>query len=175
MTHQGMYRYNRLNFGISCAPEMYNKIIQQIFQDLPGVRNIYDDVIVYGSTEQEHDQNLLNVLNRLSEKGLTLNKEKCQFNMKYIQFMGHVLSGEGISLDQSKVKDLLETRESQSVAEIKSFLGLVNFMGKFIPNLATITEPMYRLTHKNTKFGWKAEQSEAFKLVKEKVAKITSR
>ena len=87
MTHQGMYRYKRLNFGISCAPEMYNKIIQQIFQDLPGVRSIYDDVIVYGSTKQEHDQNLLNVLNLLREKGTHI--EQREVSVQYEVYAVH--------------------------------------------------------------------------------------
>ena len=96
MTHKGMYRYKRLMFGISCAPEMYNKFIQQTLDGCDGVQSMFDDIVVHGKTTSEHDQRLDIVLRNLSDRGLTLNIDKCQFNMTHIEFMGHVLSKHGI-------------------------------------------------------------------------------
>jgi hypothetical protein len=79
MTHQGLFRYKRLMFDISCAPEMYNKIIHQALSGLPGVNSIYDDIVVHGKSEEEHNRNLEQLLCRLQEKGLTLNIDKCQY------------------------------------------------------------------------------------------------
>ena len=79
--HDGLYRYKRLMFSISCAPEMYLKVIRQVLQDCEGVHNILHDVIVHATTEEEHDQRFENVVRVMSSKGLTLNGGKCQFKM----------------------------------------------------------------------------------------------
>ena len=84
MTHKGMCRYKLLMFGISCAPEMYNKIIQQTLNGCVGIQSIFDDIVVHGKTTAEHDHRLDIVLKRLSDRGLTLNIDKCQFNMTHI-------------------------------------------------------------------------------------------
>ncbi|VDI17945.1 Hypothetical predicted protein [Mytilus galloprovincialis] len=166
MTHKGIFRYKRLMFGINCAPEMYNKVMSQVFQGLEGVRNIFDDVVVYGSTSNEHNDRLDAVLQRLEERGLTLNIVKCKFNMANIEFMGHMLSEHGIGVSQSKVEAIVNARRPESVSEIRSFLGLVNFVGRFIPNLATVAEPLHRLLHKETKFQWGPEQNDSFEKLK---------
>jgi hypothetical protein len=129
MTHQGLYRYKRLIFGISCAPEMYNKIIHQALSGLTGVSSIYDDIIVHGKNEEEHIRNLELLLQRIQAKGLTLNVDKCQFNMPQIEFMGHILSEHGIGVAESKVTTIREVRRPQIISEVKSFMGLVNFTG----------------------------------------------
>ena len=96
VTHKGLYRYKRLMFGISAAPEKYQQVIAQVFNDCDGVQNISDDIVVYGRDKQEHDQRLKRVMERLKEVGLTLNPDKCEFAMQKITFMGHVLSHRGI-------------------------------------------------------------------------------
>ena len=107
-THDGLYRYKRLMFGISCAPEMYQKVSRQVLQDCEGVHNIRDDVIVHATTEEEHDERFENVVRVLSSKGLTLNRNKCQFKMSHLEFMGHVLSARGIGPADVKVKAVVE-------------------------------------------------------------------
>ena len=89
MTHTGVYRYKRLMFGINYAPEMYNKVMNRVFQGLEGVKNIFDDVFVHTDTKEEHDKRLEDIL----EKELTLNIDKCNFNMDKIKFMGHMSRG----------------------------------------------------------------------------------
>ena len=131
-THDGLYRYKRLMFGISCAPEMYQKVIRQVLQDCEGAHNILDDVIVHATTEEEHDHRFENVVRVLSSKGLTLNRNKCQFKMSHLEFMGHVLSARGIGPADVKVKAVVEAREPKNAAEVRSFLGLVNFTARFI-------------------------------------------
>ncbi|XP_052809097.1 uncharacterized protein K02A2.6-like [Mya arenaria] len=158
MTHKGMYRYKRLMFGVSCAPEMYNKVIAQTLSGLEGVNSIFDDIIVHGRSDDEHNARLEALFERLEQKGLTLNLEKCQFNMTHVDFMGMVLSDHGVGLHESKVKAVLESRQPKTVSEVKSFLGLVNFSGRFIPNLASIAEPLRKLTRKGLPFIWDAEQ-----------------
>ena len=112
-------------FGISCAPEMYQKVIRQVLQDCEGAHNILDDVIVHATTEEEHDQRFENVVRVLSSKGLTLNCNKCQFKMSHLEFMGHVLSARGIGPADVKVKAVVEAREPKNAAEVRSFRVLL--------------------------------------------------
>jgi hypothetical protein len=139
-------------FGISAAPEKYQQVISQVFHDIEGVQNISDDIVVFERTKEEHDKRLVQVLNRIREKKLTLNKDKCEFGMDTITFMGHMLSKNGIGPTSDRVKDLVNAAEPKNASEVKSFLGLVNFSARYIPNLATISEPLRKLTRKNEQF-----------------------
>jgi transposase InsO family protein len=166
ITHKGLYRYRRLMFGISSAPEKYQQVIQQVLQGIDGVKNISDDIVVYGETQAEHDRRVRQVMERLRDKGLTLNYEKCCFSMSELTFMGHVLSGRGVSIAENKVKAVKEARAPNTPTEVRSFLGLVNYSCRFIPNLATKSEPLRRLTKKDEPFLWGKEQEEAFRELK---------
>ncbi|XP_048729723.2 uncharacterized protein K02A2.6-like [Ostrea edulis] len=121
VTHKGLFRYKRLMFGVSCAPELYQKVMQQVLQGCEGVHNIMDDIIVHASCQAEHDKCLENVVRVLRDKGITLNKDKCQFNMSQVVFMGHVLSDRGIGPADVKVKAVVEAREPKNSAEVRSF------------------------------------------------------
>ena len=174
-THCGLYRYKRLMFGITSAPEVYQHIIQQVLQGCEGVQNIADDIIVHGPTVELHDQRLTTVLERLQERGLTLNPEKCEFRIPRITFMGHHVSEKGIGPTQAKVEAVLNAREPQSAAEVRSFLGLVNFCSRFIPDLATTAEPLRKLTRtKTTPFVWGKEQARSFQELKDKMSSAES-
>ena len=161
-------------FGISCAPEMYNKIIHQALGGLTGVSSIYDDIIVHGKNEEERCRNLELLLQRIQAKGLTLSVDKCHFNMPQIEFMGHILSEHGIGVAESKVTATRDARRPQIVSEVKSFMGLVNFTIRFIPNLATLGESLNRLMKKEQPFVWGKEQDAAFVKLKEVLTNASS-
>ena len=171
VTYKGLYRYKRLMFGISSAPELYQHIIQQVLIGCEGASNIHDDIIVHGRTVEEHDCRLRQTLQRIQEKGLTLNKEKCTFRMTELTFMGYLLSHKGIGPTASRVKAVLDAKEPQSASEVRSFLGLVNFSARFIPDLSTIAEPLRVLTRKQTQFVWAQKQQVAFDSLKEVLAR----
>ena len=166
VTHLGLFRYTRLFFGVNSAPELYQHVIRQVLQNCPGAANIADDIIVHGKTKAEHDERLQKVFQTLLNAGLTLNKEKCQFGMSQLEFMGHLISHRGLGPTQTRVEGIREAREPQSATEVRSFLGLVNFCSRFIPNLASVSEPLRRLTKQNVKFEWKHEQKKAFRNLK---------
>ena len=170
ITHKGVYQYKRLMFGVSCAPEIYNKIIMQLLDKCQGVHSIFDDIVVHGSSEEEHDKRLHDVFTVLQEKGLTLNYDKCKFNLPEVEFMGHILSGKGVGLSSEKVEAIQKARRPESTSEIRSFLGLVNFSGRFIPDLATLADPLRKLTKKDEPFVWTAEQQNAFETLKDKLS-----
>ena len=170
VTHKGLYRYKRLMFGISCAPEIYQHVIQQVLTGCEGAANIADDIIVHGRDMEDHDRKLTKVLEYLQKRGLTLNREKCQFRMPQLTFMGKVLSERGVGPTETKVEAVLKAREPENATEVRSFLGLVNFNARFMPNLATIAEPLRRLTKKDDPFKWKKAQQQAFDKLKKDLA-----
>ncbi|CAC5404852.1 unnamed protein product [Mytilus coruscus] len=170
VTHKGLFRYKRLMFGISCAPELYQNIMQQVLQGCEGVHNIMDDIIVHASNQVEHDKCVENVVRVLQDKGITLNNDKCEFNMSKVVFMGHVLSGRGIGPADVKVQAVVEARDPRTSAEVRSFLGLVNYSARFISDLATISAPLRALTRKNATFTWGKDEQRSFDELKRRLA-----
>ena len=157
-THAGLWRYKRLNFGVSAAPEIFQNEIRQALEGLKCVRNLSDDIIVFGKSQSEHDANLEALLERLREKNLTLNKDKCSFNRNKISFFGYVFSDQGISADPNKVDAIKNADRPKNASEVKSFLGMTNFVSRFIPNYSTLTEPLRKLVRGDTKFKWTNNQ-----------------
>ena len=149
---------------------MYQHVIQQSLQGCEGVANISDDIIIHGKNTEEHDRRLQPVLERLKEKNLTLNAEKCRFHITQMVFMGLVLSDNGISPAEDKVKAIVEAREPQSASEVRSFLGLANYNARFIPDFATVAEPLRRLTKKGVRFEFGEEQKNAFNELKRRLS-----
>ena len=172
-THAGLFRYKRLMFGVSSAPEIYQYTIQQVLKDCPGSKNMTDDIIIYADSVEEHDRRLEKVLTTLKENGLTLNKDKCVYRMDQLQFMGFLLSEKGIGPSSEKVKAVRNAERPKSASEVRSFLGLVNFNARFIPDLATKSEALRKLTRKDNSFKWGTEQEKAFQTLKDDLAKAT--
>lgn len=169
--HNGVYRYKRLIFGVSSASEQYQHEIANALAGIEGVENISDDVIVHASDQETHDKRLHAVMKRLSDCGLTLNSEKCQFNMDRLVFMGILLTQKGIGPTAERVRAVTEAREPKNAAEVRSFLGLVGFSRRFIPQFATLSEPLRRLTRKETTFTFGSEQKQAFQTLKTELAR----
>lgn len=154
-------------FGITCAPELYQKMMEQILSDCEGCLNYIDDIIVYGVSKEEHDRRLNIVLKRLEDYNVLLNKEKCKIGVSKLDFLGHIFSENGISPANDKLDSIKNFREPNTTEEVRSFLGLVNYVGKFIPNLATLTDPLRQLTKKDIYFKWDTSHKQAFKNLKD--------
>ncbi|CAM1332867.1 Uncharacterised protein r2_g4210 [Pycnogonum litorale] len=166
ITHRGIYRYRRLMFGVNSAPEIYQKLIYDVLSKCDGVTNIADDIIVYGRDQDEHDRRLFAVLDRLQEVGLTLNPKKCKFRLHSLTFFGHQITSDGISPSEEKVSAIRDALAPKNVSEVRSLLGLIQFCARFIPDLATVSEPIQRLCRKNVNFIWGAEQQQSFDRLK---------
>ena len=126
--------------------------------------------MVHGKTTEEHDRNLVTLLNRLQERNLTLNKDKCKIGMNQIVFMGLILNKHGVGPTEEKVKAIRETKAPTNVAELQSFLGLVSFSARFLPDFATTVEPLRKLTRQGTEWQWGKEENEAFEALKNQLA-----
>ena len=166
-THLGLYRYKRLNYGTNAAAKMFQYTLQTALQGLTGVKNIADDIIIFGSTRSEHDKNLDECLKRLTTKGLRLNQSKCTFLSKQLSFFGQIFTKQGTRPDPKKVNDLLNAPKPTNTHEVRSFLGMANYSSKYIRNFATITAPLRELTKKNVRFEWSATHDAAFETLKQ--------
>lgn len=173
-THRGLFRYKRLNFGMNCASEIFDDVIRQTVSGIPGVVNRSDDIFVTGKTKEEHDSSLEKVLKRLMDKNLTLNFEKCEFGKEEIDFFGLHFSGKGVSPTQAKVEAIKKAEPPSTPDEVSSFLGMVTYCSRFIPNAAAISEPLRRLTHTKQEWVWKEEQEKAFKNLKKSLCKAVT-
>lgn len=165
-----LYRYKRLSFGINSAPEKYQNIIRQTIADISGVTNIADDIIVHGKDTKEHDESLVKLLRRMEERNLTLKREKCVFGMNRVVFMGLLLSKYGVGPTEEKVRAVRETQIPTSASEVRSFLGLVGFCSRFLPDFATTSEPLRKLIRLGTNWHWGPEENRAFEALKSQLA-----
>ena len=142
LTPFGRYCFNRLPFGITSAPEHFQRRMSALLDGLEGVVCMIDDVLVYGMDQDEHDDRLLKVLQRLEAAGLTLNKEKCKFSQKQVKFLGQMVDKSGVHPDPAKVKAIQKVPKPKNVGDVRRFLSMVNQLGKFSPNLAEKTKPL---------------------------------
>ena len=166
VTHRGLYRYRRLMFGIASAPENYQKIVKDVLRDCKEAASIADNVIVHRQGVKEHDDNLFAVLNRLKECGLTLNDGNCQFRLPRLTFYGHDLGKQGITLSEEKIDAIVNALSPKNASEVRSFLIIVQYSAKFLPNFVEVAEPLRILTRKDQKFTWGEDQEEAFRELK---------
>lgn len=172
ITHKGLFRYKRLMFGVNSAPEIFQRTFEAILVSCQNCLNYLDDIIIYGATEAEHDHCLNKVINVLNNYNVLLNKSKCLFKVQELEFLGHKLSRQGIEADQRKVQTILEFRSPQNKEEIRSFLGLVTYLGKFLPDLGTNTEPLRQLTKKDAVFEWNEYHQQHFESLKRSLAEL---
>jgi len=166
ITPFGRYKFNRLPFGITSAPEHFQRRMNEILANTEGAVCLIDDVLVYGSTQSEHDQRLITVLRKLSEAGLTLNKEKCVFNTTSIKFLGQLVDNTGVKADPDKIRAIQGLKPPTNVSELRRFLGMINQLSKFAPNLADKTKPLRELLSTKSQWKWDIPQAEAFKQLK---------
>ena len=139
ITPFGTFCFNILPFGISSAPELFQRRMGRLLEGLPGVLCLMDDVIVFGSNQSKHDAHLTAELKRLEAAGVTLNPQKCAFGKQTLRFLGHVVSGEGILADPEKTSAIQAMPPPSSVSDLRRFLGMVNQMVKFSPNMAELS------------------------------------
>ena len=162
----GRYCYQVTPFGITSAQEVFQKRMSQHFGDLEGVETDIDDIIVHAETEVKHDHRVHAVLERCEKINLTLNKGKCVFKVKEVTYIGHKLTQEGIKPDNEKVRAINDMPAPIDKKGVERLLGTVNYLDKFIPNLATVTEPIRVLLRKDIEFQWAREQEKALHEIK---------
>ncbi|KAK7909818.1 hypothetical protein WMY93_014502 [Mugilogobius chulae] len=174
ITHEGLYQYCRVPYGLSSAPAAFQKMMTQILSGLNGVQCYLDDIIIYGSSEAEHEANLRAVLCRINDAGLKLNVDKCHIRQTTLSFLGQKIGPEGLLPDDSHVAAILNAPPPSDPATLRSFLGLSAWYSKFVPNYATVVEPMRALLRKDCAFHWNKTAQTAFDQVKQLIVQSTA-
>ena len=148
---------------------MLQLAIDTILQGIPYVVYHIDDILVMGTSEADQLEQLEEVLRQLQENGLRLQRNKCQFFEASVEFLSYVINAEGVHSSSKKVKAITEAHAPQNVSELRAFLGLVNYCGKFVPNLASLLHPFYSLLHSGVQWKWSKECQQVFEEAKEKL------
>ena len=166
-THKGLFCYNRLAYGISSSPGIFQRTIENVLKGIPKVIVRVDDILVTGKDDEKHYNNLGKVLETLSRAGLKLRKEKCKFMQSEVVYCGYVINGKGIKPVAYKVTTISNAPEAMEVGQLRAFLGMLNYYHKFLPDVATLLEPLHKLLQKGENWIWKDEQQQAFNKAKE--------
>ncbi|KAL5491807.1 hypothetical protein EMCRGX_G017171 [Ephydatia muelleri] len=166
-THRGLYRYNRLPFGVASAPAIFQRSMESLLRGIPGVCVFFDDILVSGPSERDHLCNLEKVLSCLEESGLKLKLSKCSFLLSSVEYLGHRISAAGIQPTEDKKKAILQAPAPKNVTQLKSWLGLLNYYSKFLPNLSATLAPLYDLLKSQRSWSWESSQQVAFSKAKE--------
>ena len=163
----GRYRFTRLPFGIKSAPEVFQKVISQMVSDIDGAEAIIDDILVWGSNQEEHDARLKKVLERAEKYNLKLSAEKCEFRKSEVTYVGHRLTAKGVKPDPEKVRAVNNMLKPTCLKELQTFIGFIQYLSKFMPRLSTVSAPLRTLLEKNTAWHWDEQKETSFQKLKE--------
>ena len=170
MDAYGIYIYNVLAMGLADATDIFELCIHQLLQDLQGVLNIADDILVFGRTREEFNSNVISFLDQCVKEDIHLNPDKVQINMDNVPFFGHVLTKDGIQPDESKVKIILDWPVPENQKELQQFMGSVNYLSKFLAFLSDLHAPLQLLLKKDSEFIWTDTHTIAFNCIKQHVS-----
>ena len=173
ITPFGRYFFNKLPFGISSAPELFQRRMSKLLDGLEGVVCLMDDVLIFGVTTAEHDIRLIKVLERLQSAGVTLNPTKCEFNKSSVKFLGHLVDKDGIRADPEKTSAILRMEAPRNITEVRRFMGMINQLGKFSPSMAELSQPIRELLSTKRTWTWGPDQERAFSLIKLELTRPT--
>ena len=162
----GRYRFKRMPFGISCASEVAQKMVEKHFGDISGALPIFDDIIIGGRDEQEHDLILRKVLTRARERNIKFNRDKIQFRVNKVKYMGEVVSELGFSPDPDKISAIHNMPTPSSKQDLQRLLGMINYLAKYIPNMSELTAPLRSLLKSDVPWTWFPEHDTALTKLK---------
>lgn len=172
ITPFGRYCFQRMPMGINLGPEVFQRKMHEKFGNLEGCEIIMDDILVYGKSMEEHDFRLKQVLDAIQEAGVKLNAEKCRFRKKSVVYFGHIVSAEGLQPDPGKTEAIRNMPAPSNITELRSLLGMLNYLSKFVSDMATVVKPMSDLLRADVVFSWSSPQQAAFEEVKKRISKV---
>ncbi|KAK8659636.1 hypothetical protein V6N13_029833 [Hibiscus sabdariffa] len=168
-TRYGHYEFLVMPFGLTNAPTAFMDLMNRVFHEYPDqfVVVFIDDILVYSRTEEDHDRNLRLVLQTLLENQLYAKLSKCEFWIREVVFLGHVVSSEGMRVDPKKVEAIVNWKQPTSVTEIRSSLGLAGYYRRFVSGFSKVAAPLTKLLQKDVNYEWSDARQQAFEKLKE--------
>lgn len=165
----GRYRFLRMPFGINCAPEIFHNEMVKIFKT-EGTTVYIDDILVMGRTREEHDMRLNEVLRKAKENGVKFNKDKCIFGVQEVSYLGHIFNSQGMRIDEKRINAIMNIEVPLERKGLERFLGMVNYLSRFISNYSEIAAPLRDLLKKDVEFVWNKVHHASFTLLKERIS-----
>ncbi|TYK04344.1 reverse transcriptase [Cucumis melo var. makuwa] len=167
----GHYEFIVMSFGLTNAPAVFMDLMNRVFKDFLDsfVIVFIDDILIYSKTEAKHEEHLHQVLETLRANKLYAKFSKCEFWLKKVTFLGHVVSSEGVSVDPAKIEAVTNWPRPSIVSEIRSFLGLTGYYRRFVEDFSRIASPLIQLTRKGTPFVWSPACESSFQELKQKL------
>ena len=167
-TRYGHYEFLVMPFGLTNAPAVFMDLMNRIFRPYLDrfVVVFIDDILIYSKDETEHAEHLRIVLQTLRDKQLYAKFSKSEFWLREVGFLGHIVSGDGIRVDPSKISAIVDWKPPKNVTEVRSFLGLAGYYRRFVSGFSIIAAPMTRLLRKDVKFEWTEECQQSFEELK---------
>ena len=167
----GKFQWTQLSMGSIISQDVFQRKLDTIFLDVPGVTGIADDMIIYGKTDQEHDGNLLHLLEVCRNNNLILNPDEMQFRLPKVSFFGHTWSNKGLSADPKKIEAVKRMEIPQDVETMRSFLGMINYLNRFSPHLAELSNPLREICRQKLEFKLMRACRAAFQCCKDEISK----
>ena len=173
-TRYGNYEFLVMPFGLTNAPVAFMDLMNQIFHPYLDrfVIVFIDDILVYSGSLEEHSEHLRIVLQTLRERELYAKLSKCQFWLDKVEFLGHVISTEGVSMDPQKIEAVVNWKPPKNVSEVRCFLGLAGYYRKFIEGFSKIAAPLTKLTRKDVKYDWVPASQQSFEELKGRLTSV---
>ena len=169
-TRYGHYEFKVLPFGLTNAPATFmsfmNEVLRPYLDQFVVVVVYLDDILIYSKNQDEHMEHLRLVLEKLREHHLFAKQSKCAFLLEEVEFLGHIVSSQGIKMDAAKVKAVADWPQPASVRDVRSFLGLIGYYRRFIQDFSRLAAPLTELTRKDINFYWSSEHAAAFNALK---------
>lgn len=166
-THKGLFRYHCLAYGVSTAPSVFQHTMDQILHGMENVVCFMDDILVSAPIKEKHLAILDEVMERLEKQGIKIKQSKCAFLQDSVEYLGYRIDAQGLHPTADKVEAIVNAPAPQNVTELRSFLGLLNYYGKFVANLSTLLHPLHQLLQADTPWKWSQQCEDAFKACKQ--------
>ena len=174
-THKGRYRFKRMPFGAKMSQDVFQMKMDLIMERCPGVISIHDDIVVYRVSEEDHDANLVNLLNVAQIEGLVLNSKKLELKRPRVSFFGAEYSADGMHPCPKKIQGITEMTPPTDKQQLASFIGMVTYMGNFVPHLSHHTEPLRAMLKQEAVFAWDEMANASFQKIKDLIAKSVTK
>ena len=173
-THKGRYRFKRMPFGAKMSQDVFQMKMDLIMEKCPGVISIHDDIVIYGTSDQDHDSNLINLMNVAQLEGLVLNSKKLELKRPRVSFFGAEYSADGMHPCPKKIQGITEMTPPTDKQQLASFIGMVTYMGNFVPHLSHHTEPLRAMLKQDAIFNWDPMANDSFQRIKNLIAKTAN-
>ena len=174
-THKGRYRFKGMPFGAKMSQDVFQMKMDLIMERCPGVISIHHDIVVYGVSKEDHDANLVNLLNVAQIEGLVLNSKKLELKRPRVSFFGAVYSADGMHPYPKKIQGITEMTPTTDKQQLASFIGMVTYMGNFVPHLSHHTEPLRAMLKQEAVFAWDEMANASFQKIKDLIAKSATK